>query len=155
MRILLGLGALTLFLGAPATAAIHAGHPGFPVIGCDDARYPYANHYGRNYAPRGFCATRRGAGVRGIDHTRWQGWGRSRATGRGYLVVYTDAVAEYPAQITAYGFWATNHFAGSNEYLSAYTYLHVHVLARRAPQTAGVELWRGPLDLTLNVQIEQ
>jgi len=135
-------------------AATPASHPGFPVLGCDDPRYPYANHYGRSFRPRGFCETRRGNGVDGIDHTRWQEWGQKRATGRGYLVVYDEDVEEYPASITAQGLWSTNHFAGSNDYMSAYTTLRVHVLARRAP-TAGVVVWRGPLNLTLDVQIQE
>ncbi len=105
-------------------------------------------------ARTGSRGTRRGNGVEGIDHTRWQGWGGKQAIGRGYLVVYNQAVEEYPATITAQGLWSTNHFAGTNDYFSAYTTLHVHVLARRAP-TAGVIVWRGPLDLTLNVPIQE
>jgi hypothetical protein len=133
--------------------AAHAGAARFPVIGCDDPKYPYANHYGWAYAPTGFCRTSRGNGVEGIDHTHWRSWGKSHATGRGYLVVYNQAVEEYPAIITAYGFWSTDHFAGINEHLSAYSHLHVQVLSRLA--TGGPIRWRGLLNVTLNVQIQE
>jgi hypothetical protein len=138
----------------PATAAGDAGHPGFPILACDDPRYPYANHYGRNFRPSGLCRTKRGNGAEGIDHTRWHGWGGRRSTGRGFLVVYNGGVEEYPATITAQGLWSTNHFIGTNNYFSAYTALRVHVLARRA-STAGAIAWSGPLDLTLSVPVQE
>ena len=141
---------LVLLVGSfGATAATKPGR--LPVIGCDDPRYPYPNHYGWSYAPGGYCGTRRGNGVEGIDRTKWRGWGTTRATGRGYVVVYDQSVQEFPATITALGLWATHHFLGGNEYFSAYTKLHVHVIAR---SVAGAT-WRGPVDRTLDVQIQE
>jgi hypothetical protein len=138
-----------------ARGAARPAHPGFPILACDDPRYPYANHYGRFFRPSGFCDVKRGNGAEGIDHTSWSGWGRARATGRGYLVVYQEALGEFPARIVADKLYVTNSFTGGNEYMAAYLRLRVHVLQRRAPKTAGVMIWSGPLDLTLNVQIEE
>ncbi len=138
-------------MGSPASAARDATR--FPVIGCDSPKYPYANHYGWMYKPTGFCRTRRRAGVEGIDHTRWHGWGAKQATGRGDLVVYQGAVEEFPATITTYGFWSTHHFLGGNEYASAYAYLRVHVLSHKA--TGGAGVWHGATDLTLDVHIQE
>jgi hypothetical protein len=150
LALVLGLGCSKL-----AASASQPSHPGFPVIACDDPRYPYANHYGREFRPSGFCDARRGNGVEGIDKTRWQGWGGKTATGHGYLVVYNEAVEEYPARITATGLWATSHFAGTNEYFSAYQTVRVYVLARHAPNTAGAIDWHGPLNLVLNFQVQE
>ena len=149
--------ALMICLGFGAAEALGSrfGHPAFPVIACDDPRYPYANHYGRVFRPAEFCGTRRGNGVEGIDNTHWLGWGGKTATGHGYLVVYNQAVEEYPATITARALWSTSHFAGTNEYMSTYQTLRIHVLVRHAPATAGAIDWRGPLDLTLNVPIQE
>jgi hypothetical protein len=49
----------------------------------------------------------------------------------------------------------TDHFTGVNDYMAAYLQLRVHVLSRRSPATAGVMVWRGPLTLTLDVQIQE
>src|SRR5262245_46913667 len=127
----LTLVVLSLAVGAWAfgTARATEKRARFPVIGCDDPRYPYANHYEWSYAPSGYCGIKRRNGLEGIDHTRWQSWGRKRATGRGFIVVYDQAVLEFPATMTAYGFWSTKNFAGTNEYVSTYTKLHLHVLA--------------------------
>ncbi len=149
------LAACALAVGPASTAGSAARHPGFPILACDDPRYPYANHYGRVYRPTGFCQTRRGSGVEGIDHTRWTTWGGAQAKGRGYLVVYEQGLAEFPAEITAQKLWVTDRFAGGRGYLAAYLRLRVHVLARRSPETAGVMVWHGPLNLTLDVPIQE
>jgi hypothetical protein len=125
-----------------------------PVIGCDDLSKPYANHYAWRYAPTNYCGFKRGLGVNGIDHTKWQGWGNAQATGRGYVLVYDGSFAEFPASLTAYGFWSTNQFLGTNEYMSTYTKLRVHVLARRAPSAVS-SVYRGPINFTVNVQIQE
>ena len=145
---------LAVTLIAAASALGGNGRPGFPVIGCDDLSKPYANHYGWRYAPKNFCGFKRGKGVNGIDHTRWRGWGEAQATGRGYILVYDGSFAGFPASLTAYGFWSTNQFAGTNEYVSTYTKLRVHILARRAPSAIDT-VYRGPLTFTVNVQIQE
>ena len=142
-RHIAGVALVALVIGATASAGAVTR---FPVIGCDSPKYPYANHYGWMYRPAGFCRTRRGSGVEGIDHTRWHGWGAKQATGRGDLVVYDGAVEELPATITAYGFWSTHHFAGGDEYVSTYRYLRVHVVSPR---------WHGARTVTLDVQIQE
>lgn len=149
------VAAVAAGFGTLRAAAHTAGHPDFPILACDDPRYPYANHYGRVFRPSGFCETRRGNGVEGIDHTVWRHWGGKTAAGRGFLVVYNQAVEEYPASITAEGLWTTNHFAGSNAFMSAYQVLRVHVLARHSPRTAGAIDCHGPLTLTLDVTIQE
>jgi hypothetical protein len=152
------LGVLVLLYGTGslggAIASTGSAHQGFPVVGCDDLSKPYANHYGWRYAPTNFCGFKRGPGVEGIDHTKWQGWGNAQATGRGYILVYDRSFALFPVSLTAYGFWSTNQFAGTNEFVSAYTKLRVHVLARRAPSAVD-SVYRGPLTFTVNVQIQE
>ncbi len=160
MRILLRIvavaaAATTALIPGAAARLESAHHPGFPVLACDDPRYPYANHYGRLFRPSGFCGTRRGNGAEGIDHTRWRNWGSRQATGRGSLVVYDGGLGEFPAEISAENLYTTANFTGGHDYMSAYLSLHVHVLARRSPATAGVMVWRGPLNLTLDVQIQE
>ena len=147
MKWIVTLGLLVLVAGSSGALAMQSSPRRFPVIGCDDPRYPYANHYGWSYAPTSYCGTKRGNGVEGIDHTRWRGWGQKQAKGKGYVVIYDQSVEEFSASITAFGFWSTRHFAGTNEYVSTYTKLRVHVLSRRG--------WRGPLDFTLDVQIQE
>jgi len=159
LRALAALAGVAVIASAAAVvsrAATHATHPGFPVLACDDPRYPYANHYGRLFRPSGFCGVRRGNGAEGIDHTSWAGWGHTQATGRGYLVVYQGGLAEFPARIVADKLWVTNSFTGAkNDYMAAYLRLRVHVLQRRAPRSAGAMVWNGPLNLTLGVPIEE
>jgi len=145
MRIVLVCTVLAVAAAASGAARPVARHPGFPIIACDDSRYPYANHYGRVYRPAGVCRTSRGNGIEGIDHTRWATWGGAQARGRGYLVVYDGPVEEYPATITAGGLWTTSHFLGGNGYFAAYTHLKVHVLVH----------WRGARELTLQFPVQE
>src|SRR6476660_6692854 len=80
MKSIVLLALLVLFVGSGGVAAAtKSGRTRLPVIGCDDPRYPYANHYRWSYAPTGYCGTRRGKGVEGIDRTRWRGWGQKQA----------------------------------------------------------------------------
>ena len=98
------LGVLVLLYGTGslggAIASTGSAHQGFPVVGCDDLSKPYANHYGWRYAPTNFCGFKRGPGVEGIDHTKWQGWGNAQATGRGYILVYDRSFALFPVSLT-------------------------------------------------------
>jgi hypothetical protein len=114
--------------------------PSFPVIGCVDSSYSFANHWSWRHAPSRLCET--SASLVGIDHARWRAWGRNRATATGSFV---DSLGfEYPATITAYDLRRCRKCNGAEAPQAWYRYLHV-------VSAGGVRggAMRGPFNVTL------
>lgn len=116
----------------------------FPVIGCDDHRYPFENHYSWRYAPSE-CETGGSLGtLEGVSGVHWRGWKRGRATGKGSLI---DGLGfGYPASLTAYGLYRTHDLVGTGKFGSWYRRMR----ATPAGAVRGGAL-RGPVNVTINV----
>ena len=94
-----------LFLAVATTAFAK-----WPVIGCDDGRYSFPNHYLWQYAPHS-CTTS-GATEEGFTEAHWHGWGHGRAWS---VVRFSDArTGEWiPATVTVSGLFKTHESFGT------------------------------------------
>ena len=107
--------------GVSSLTAMASATQRFPVIGCADFRYSFANRWSWGFPPARLCQA--GPGLVGIDHAHWRSWGMTRATATGSFV---DGLGfEYPAEITAYDIRRCASCDGIRDARSWYRRLHI------------------------------